>query len=48
MLRTLLHVYQLKELRNKLLFTLGMLAVYRIGFWIPPAARQRWKAAWEG
>ncbi len=35
MLRTLLHVFQVKELRNKLLFTLGMLAVYRIGFWIP-------------
>ena len=35
MFRTLLHVFQVKELRNKLLFTLGMLAVYRIGFWIP-------------
>jgi preprotein translocase subunit SecY len=35
MLKTLLHVFQVKELRNKLLFTLGMLAVYRIGFWIP-------------
>ena len=35
MFRTLLHVFQVKELRNKLLFTLGMLAVYRVGFWIP-------------
>ena len=35
MLKTLLHVFQVKELRNKLLFTLGMLVVYRIGFWIP-------------
>ena len=35
MFRTLLHVFQVKELRNKLLFTLGMLVVYRIGFWIP-------------
>lgn len=35
MLRSLLHVFQVKELRNKLLFTISMLAVYRIGFWIP-------------
>jgi preprotein translocase subunit SecY len=35
MFRSLLHVFQVKELRHKILFTLGMLAVYRIGFWIP-------------
>ena len=35
MLKTLVHVFQIKELRNKILFTLGMLIVYRIGFWIP-------------
>jgi preprotein translocase subunit SecY len=26
---------EIPELRNKILFTLGLLAVYRIGFWIP-------------
>jgi preprotein translocase subunit SecY len=35
MFRSLLHVFKVKELRRKLLFTLSMLAVYRIGFWIP-------------
>ncbi len=33
--QTIVNVFQIKELRDKLLFTLGMLAVYRIGFWIP-------------
>ena len=32
---TIVNVFSIKELRDKLLFTLGMLAVYRIGFWIP-------------
>ena len=35
MLRTLVNVFKISELRNKILFTLGMLVVYRIGFWIP-------------
>ncbi len=35
MLSTLVNVFQVTELRNKILFTLGMLVVYRIGFWIP-------------
>ncbi len=35
MISTLLNVFKIAELRNKVLFTLGMLAVYRIGFWIP-------------
>ena len=35
MLKTLLNVFSISELRNKILFTLGMLVVYRIGFWIP-------------
>ncbi len=35
MLQALLNVFKIKELRNKILFTLGMLAVYRIGHWIP-------------
>ncbi|GJM18594.1 MAG: protein translocase subunit SecY [Phycisphaeraceae bacterium] len=33
--QTIANVFRIKELRNKLLFTLAMLAVYRIGFWIP-------------
>lgn len=35
LLQTLINVFSIKELRTKLLFTLSMLAVYRIGFWIP-------------
>lgn len=35
MLQALINVFKIAELRNKILFTLGMLAVYRIGFWIP-------------
>jgi preprotein translocase subunit SecY len=33
--KTIANVFRIEELRNKILFTLGMLAVYRIGFWIP-------------
>ncbi|MFW5653657.1 MAG: preprotein translocase subunit SecY, partial [Planctomycetota bacterium] len=35
MLQALVNVFRIPELRNKVLFTLGMLAIYRIGFWIP-------------
>lgn len=35
MLSTLLNVFKVPELRNKVLFTLGMLVVFRIGHWIP-------------
>ena len=35
MLQAFLNIFRIKELRNKLLFTIAMLAVYRIGFWIP-------------
>src|ERR1051326_2305775 len=35
MFQALLNVFRIPELRNKILFTLGLLAVYRIGFWIP-------------
>jgi preprotein translocase subunit SecY len=35
MLQALINVFKIAELRNKILFTLGMLAVYRLGFWIP-------------
>ena len=32
---TIGNVFRVKELREKILFTLSMLVVYRIGFWIP-------------
>ncbi len=35
MLQKLLNVFRIPELRNKLLFTLSMLVVYRIGFYVP-------------
>ncbi len=35
MLQAFANVFRIKELRNRLLFTIAMLAVYRIGFWIP-------------
>ncbi len=35
MLQALINIFRIDELRNKILFTIGMLAVYRIGFWIP-------------
>lgn len=35
MLQALLNIFKIPELRNKVLFTLGMLFVYRIGYWIP-------------
>lgn len=33
--QTIINVFKVPELRTKILFTLAMLAVYRIGFWIP-------------
>jgi preprotein translocase subunit SecY len=35
MLQALINVFKIADLRVKILFTLGMLAVYRIGHWIP-------------
>ncbi|MBX3359398.1 MAG: preprotein translocase subunit SecY [Phycisphaeraceae bacterium] len=35
MLQALISVFRIPELRTKILFTIGMLAVYRIGYWIP-------------
>lgn len=35
MISAFVNVFKIPELRNKLLFTLGMLVVYRVGFWIP-------------
>jgi preprotein translocase subunit SecY len=35
LIKTIINVFTVEELRRKILFTIGMLAVYRIGFWIP-------------
>ena len=35
MLKTLVNIFRVPELRNKVLFTLAMLAIYRVGFHIP-------------
>ena len=35
MLQAFLNIWRIKELRNKLAFTIGMLVIYRIGFFIP-------------
>jgi preprotein translocase subunit SecY len=35
MFQTFLNIFKVTELRNKVLFTLLMLGIYRIGFWIP-------------
>jgi len=35
MVGTFINMFKIPELRNKILFTLGMLATYRIGFYVP-------------
>ena len=35
MLQAFLNIFKIPDLRNKVLFTLSMLVIYRIGFWIP-------------
>jgi preprotein translocase subunit SecY len=35
MLTAVINIFRIPELRNRVLFTLGMIAIYRIGFWIP-------------
>lgn len=41
MLKAFVNIFKIPELRNRLLFTLGALIIYRIGFWIPlPAIDQ--------
>ncbi|MDZ4753197.1 MAG: preprotein translocase subunit SecY [Phycisphaerae bacterium] len=42
MLQALFNIFRIADLRSRVLFTLGMLAIYRIGFWIPlPGVSQR-------
>ncbi|GAB4548609.1 MAG: preprotein translocase subunit SecY [Phycisphaerales bacterium] len=35
MLQALVNIFKIKDLRSKIMFTIGMLMIYRIGFWIP-------------
>ncbi len=35
MIQAALNIFRIPDLRNRVLFTLGMLVIYRIGFWIP-------------
>ncbi len=35
MFKTFLNIFKIPELRNKVLFTVGMLCIYRIGFYVP-------------
>ncbi len=35
MLQALVNIFRIPDLRNRVLFTLSMLIIYRIGFWIP-------------
>lgn len=35
MLQAFINIFKVKDLRNKILFTLALLAVYRIGFYVP-------------
>lgn len=35
MFRALINIFRIADLRTRVLFTIGMLAIYRIGFWIP-------------
>src|SRR5699024_9199312 len=47
MLQAFLNIWRIKELRNKLLFTIAMLVIYRIGFFIPlPGVDQVSMAQW--
>ncbi|MHC4063399.1 MAG: preprotein translocase subunit SecY [Planctomycetota bacterium] len=46
MFRTFLNIFRIPELRNKVLFTLALLAIYRIGFYVPvPGVDQEKMAA---
>ncbi|MCE9590453.1 MAG: preprotein translocase subunit SecY [Planctomycetes bacterium] len=47
MLQAFLNIWRIAELRNKIFFTLAMLAIYRIGFFIPlPGVDQSQLNAW--
>ena len=35
MWQAFLNIFRIPDLRKKVFFTMGMLAIYRIGFWVP-------------
>ena len=37
MISAIINIFRIPELRNRVFFTLSMLVIYRIGFWIPLA-----------
>jgi preprotein translocase subunit SecY len=37
MLQAFINIFRIPDLRNRVLFTLGVLLIYRIGFWVPLA-----------
>ena len=42
MIQALINIFRIPDLRNRVLFTLGIIFVYRIGFWIPlPGVNQQ-------
>jgi preprotein translocase subunit SecY len=46
-MQKLLTVFRIPELRRKIWFTLGLLAIYRLGFWVPlPIVDQEALARW--
>ena len=47
MLQAFINIWRVREMRVKLLFTLSMLAIYRVGFFIPlPAVDQSRLEIW--
>ena len=49
MFGTFLNIFKIPELRNKILFTIGMLAIYRIGFYVAvPGVDQKAMSAGMG
>jgi preprotein translocase subunit SecY len=45
MLQAVFNIFRVPELRNRVLFSLAMLVIYRIGFWIPLPAVDQTKMA---
>ena len=35
MLQAVFNIFKIPELRNRVMFTISMLVIYRLGFWIP-------------
>lgn len=46
-MQKLITIFKIPELRTKILFTLGLLAIYRLGFWVPlPYVNQEGLRQW--